>query len=183
MGIPFKILGQGVSRYVLLFGLHCFIGWLNCCGGVWWQIRIEHCVLTASVWLCFCLCHCLCLCLCHDTHPIFKSFRVKLSWHMSNCRVMSQIHVSRHVLIVWTECQGCVTLTVKTCHEIRRGCQQVDVKTRLRKTFSVQTLKNRLPILKWIPNYRSAHQHTLPLWMYRKSVDPRIKSEKDTFFY
>lgn len=62
-----------------------------------------------------------------------------------------------HLADYQDKCQGCVTLTVKTCHEIRRGCQQVDVKTRLRKTFSVQTLKNRLPILKWIPNYRLRH--------------------------
>lgn len=61
-------------------------------------------------------------------------------------------------LTVYREkCRNCATQTAKACHDIRQGCQQIDFKRHVRQTFSVKTLKNRLPILKWLPKYRLRH--------------------------
>jgi len=38
--------------------------------------------------------------------------------------------------------------------EVKGLCSQLDVKQKARRLFTVEQLKNRLPVLKWIPKYR-----------------------------
>ena len=55
---------------------------------------------------------------------------------------------------------GCKQGCVEFCGEIRTCCQSIrdyDCAGCCKSTFSLQTLKNRLPILKWGPKYRWVH--------------------------
>ena len=38
--------------------------------------------------------------------------------------------------------------------ELKQLCRQINVKERARKLFTVEHLKTRLPIVKWLPKYR-----------------------------
>lgn len=42
----------------------------------------------------------------------------------------------------------------RLCGGMKKSLSGIDCRTRMRKVFSVKTLKNKLPILKWLPQYR-----------------------------
>lgn len=52
------------------------------------------------------------------------------------------------------KCRSCAAATAKACQDFRQGCQQIDFRRHVRKAFSAETVKNRLPVLKWLPKYR-----------------------------
>jgi sodium-independent sulfate anion transporter 11 len=46
---------------------------------------------------------------------------------------------------------------IDVCREIGHQCRKVDCKRILRRTFSLKTLKSRVPIVGWLPKYRLNH--------------------------
>jgi len=41
--------------------------------------------------------------------------------------------------------------------EVRDGCHRIDCRKHLRQTFSLKTLRQRIPIVGWLPKYRCVH--------------------------
>jgi len=52
------------------------------------------------------------------------------------------------------KCQSRVTELKEFADELKHLCRQLNVQQKVRSLLTVEELKNRLPVLKWIPKYR-----------------------------
>jgi len=57
---------------------------------------------------------------------------------------------------------------IEFCTEVRDECRRIDWRKHLRQTFSLRTLKQRVPIVGWLPKYRCGMQRSclnLPVFL------------------